>query len=166
MRLIHTSTFELVEFSPPYIPYYAILSHTWGKDEFVFSDRNQPHRRDSAGFKKISGCCALAASEGWQYLWVDTCCIDKSSSAELTESINSMYKWYEKSKICYVYLADFSIKAGQNSSNCKLADSGWFTRGWTLQELLAPTIVVFYDKNWIEIGSKSFLQAQISHIWY
>ena len=164
MRLINTSSFELLEFNPPKIPRYAILSHTWTDDEFVFSDRNNPDRYDSKGFKKISGCCTLAAAEGWQFLWVDTCCIDKSSSAELTEAINSMYKWYEKSEICYVYLEDFSLKAAQEDRGESFRYSRWFSRGWTLQELLAPQNVVFYDREWMEIGSKIFLKAKISSI--
>ncbi|KAL8786805.1 MAG: hypothetical protein Q9195_008063 [Heterodermia aff. obscurata] len=160
MRLINTSSFDILVFNPPNIPRYAILSHTWTDDEFVFSDINDLDRRDSKGFQKISGCCALAAAEGWQFLWVDTCCIDKSSSAELSEAINSMYKWYEKSEICYVYLEDFSLK----NRGEELEQSRWFSRGWTLQELLAPRSVVFYDQNWVEIGSKRFLKAKISSI--
>lgn len=164
MRLINTSSFELLEFNPPKIPRYAILSHTWTDDEFVFSDRSNPDRRDSKGFKKIAGCCALAAAEGWQFLWVDTCCIDKSSSAELTEAINSMYKWYERSEICYVYLEDFVLKAAREDHGESFRYSRWFSRGWTLQELLAPQNVVFYDRRWIEIGSKTFLKNKISSI--
>ena len=164
MRLINTSSFELLEFNPPKIPRYAILSHTWSDDEFVFSDRDNPDRRDSKGFQKISGCCALAAAEGWQFVWVDTCCIDKSSSAELTEAINSMYKWYERSEVCYVYLEDFLLEAAREDRGESFRESRWFSRGWTLQELLAPQNVVFYDRKWIEIGSKTFLQAKISSI--
>ena len=164
MRLIDTSSFEILEFNPPKIPRYAILSHTWTDDEFIFSDRNNPDRRDSNGFKKISGCCTLAAAEGWQFLWVDTCCIDKTSSAELTEAINSMYKWYEKSEVCYVYLEDFWLGTDLEYRGVRFRNSRWFSRGWTLQELLAPQNVVFYDREWIEIGSKTFLKAKISSI--
>lgn len=165
MRLIDTLNYQIIEFPPPKIPDYAILSHTWGQDEYLFTDRHNPSRRDSAGFRKIFRCCALAASHGYRYLWVDTCCIDKTSSAELTESINSMYKWYQKSEICYVYVADFAL---QSSSGSRLGESfrncRWFTRGWTLQELLAPKQVIFYDSNWLEIGSRKFLQNAISYI--
>ena len=164
MRLISTSSFEILEFNPPTIPRYAILSHTWTEDEFIFSDRDNPDRRESKGFKKISGCCALAAAEGWQFLWVDTCCIDKSSSAELTEAINSMYKWYEKSETCYVYLEDFLLESAREDRGESFRYSRWFSRGWTLQELLAPQNVVFYDCRWAEIGSKTFLRAKISNI--
>ena len=91
MRLLHTGTLELSDFNDEYRrPHYVILSHTWGEDEFVFSDFPKPDRRSSSGWRKIVKCCELAAADGWEYAWVDTCCIDKSSSAELTEAINSM----------------------------------------------------------------------------
>ncbi|KAL8671554.1 MAG: hypothetical protein Q9168_003939 [Polycauliona sp. 1 TL-2023] len=161
MRLINTATYEIQEFSPANIPPYAILSHTWGEDEYIFGDRNNPDRRKSAGFKKVSGCCALAASQGFSYVWIDTCCIDKTSSAELTESINSMYKWYQQSHICYAYLADIHRQASQ-IGKCKFHESRWFQRGWTLQELLAPDQLIFYDFDWIEIGSRSTLKTAVS----
>ncbi|KAL8692672.1 MAG: hypothetical protein Q9218_002345 [Villophora microphyllina] len=165
MRLIDTSTYELHEFNKPgHTPYYAILSHTWGDDEYLFSDQHDPNRRASAGFKKISGCCALAARKGYKYLWVDTCCIDKTSSAELTESINSMYRWYEQSHVCYVYLADFSLQKALDGRGMAFCYSRWFRRGWTLQELLAPRDVFFYDADWIEVGSKTFLIDRIKDI--
>ncbi|CAO1597600.1 hypothetical protein XANCAGTX0491_001407 [Xanthoria calcicola] len=164
MRLINTSTYEVREFNPGRIPPYAILSHTWGDDEYLFGDRNNPDRRESAGFKKIAGCCALAARHGYEYLWVDTCCIDKTSSAELTESINSMYRWYQESRICYVYLADFVLEKAKHKEGVKFRDCRWFRRGWTLQELLAPYYIVFYDAEWKEIGSKGVLQTHLSNI--
>lgn len=164
MRLINTSTYEVLEFNPGRIPPYAILSHTWGDDEYLFCDRHDLDRRESAGFRKIAGCCALAARQGYEYLWVDTCCIDKTSSAELTESINSMYRWYQDSHICYVYLADFVFEKAQHTNGVKFRDCRWFRRGWTLQELLAPKHVVFYDAEWKEIGSRSVLQTLLSNI--
>ena len=164
MRLINTRTYEIREISPGDKPTYAILSHTWGDDEYVFSDRDDPHRHHSAGFKKISRCCALAASQGYKYLWIDTCCIDKTSSAELTESINSMYRWYSEAGICYVYLSDFLLEQAQHGMRLKFHYSRWFTRGWTLQELLAPKSVIFYDADWHEIGSKTFLKDTLSQI--
>ena len=165
MRLIHTSTYEILEFNnPTAIPPYAILSHTWGDDEYLFGDRNNPDRRESAVFRKIARCCVLAARQGYGYLWVDTCCIDKTSSAELTESINSMYRWYQDSHICYVYLADFVLEKAKHKEGVEFRQSRWFRRGWTLQELLAPKHVVFYDAEWMEIGSKSVLQSLLTHI--
>jgi hypothetical protein len=86
---------------------YAILSHTWGDGEVTFQ-----HMQDLAtarlmpGFAKIESTCRIARSKGFNYCWVDTCCIDKTSSAELSEAINSMFRWYKQSKLCYVYLFD------------------------------------------------------------
>ena len=164
MRLIDTSTYEFLEINSGWRPPYAILSHTWGDNEYLFGDKDDPDRRESAGFKKIAGCCVLAARQGYEYLWVDTCCIDKTSSAELTESINSMYRWYQDSHICYVYLADFVFEKAQHTNGVKFRDCRWFRRGWTLQELLAPSHVVFYDAEWMEIGSKSVLQSLLTDI--
>lgn len=106
------------------------------------------------GYKKITNTCELALSDGLEYVWVDTCCIDKSSSAELTEAINSMYRWYQEAKICYVYLAD---KLGETP----LSDCRWFTRGWTLQELIAPATMSFFDKSWNSIGTKHDLMDRL-----
>ena len=119
----------------------------------------------SKGYQKIKDCCKLAASDGWQYVWIDTCCIDKTSSAELSEAINSMYRWYEEAQICYAYLADVN-SADRNDRLVmrRFERSRWFTRGWTLQELLAPGFVVFYDKAWVEIGTRSSLGKRISKI--
>lgn len=162
MRLLHTSTIELHEFSSDDIPKYAILSHTWGNDEFLFSDFRKEKSARPEGYHKVTRCCELAASEGWQYVWIDTCCIDKSSSSELNESINSMYRWYKNSAICYVYLSDFSLKCPSLSN--AFQESRWFRRGWTLQELLAPGNLVFFDEQWAKIGSKKFLEERLSQV--
>ena len=164
MRLVNTSTLRLEEFHSANVPHYAILSHTWGEDEFVFPDWSRSDRQYSAGYEKVKSCCALAASEGWRYVWIDTCCIDKSSSAELTESINSMWKWYANSRVCYVHLADFSLAPEKLGVSSAFEGSRWFTRGWTLQELLAPPTVIFYDRRWVEIGSRRFLKTALSKI--
>ena len=169
MRLLHTTTIKLSSFDDDdSIPPYAILSHTWGNAEISFQDLlNYPESKlkESKGYQKVRSCCALAAAEGHEYVWIDTCCIDKTSSVELTEAINSMYRWYQKAKICYSYLADVSIgDQGLRNPDVErmFQESRWFTRGWTLQELLAPEDMVFYDQNWRELGSKSSLIAQIS----
>ncbi|KAF2995853.1 hypothetical protein E8E13_003325 [Curvularia kusanoi] len=111
-----------------------------------------------AGFAKIVGCCDLARRDGYQWAWVDTCCIDKRSSSELSEAINSMYKWYWEAAICYAYLSDVSTKRDWKQ---EFEKSRWFTRGWTLQELLAPAIVEFYDEAWKSIGRKRRMAQQI-----
>lgn len=106
MRLIDTETRELREFSGDNIPKYAILSHTWEEGEVTFQDWTIAEREKKKGYFKINMACRQAQEHGWKYLWVDTNCIDKSSSAELSEAINSMFSWYQKASICYVYLAD------------------------------------------------------------
>ena len=148
------------EFNENNLPYYAILSHTWEEGEVSFQDLQKAESRGQAGFSKLSQCCRLAQSEGWEYVWIDTCCIDKTSSAELSEAINSMYRWYEEAQVCYVYLFDLSIYNDEYSIQV-FTDSKWFTRGWTLQELLAPRSVVFYDRNWIEFGSREGLVEKL-----
>ena len=138
------------------IPEYAILSHTWGNGEPSFQDMQRGIADPKAGFTKIKFTCAQAAGEDLSYARVDTVCIDKSSSAELSEAINSMYKWYQEAKICYAYLADVPGKAFEQSR--------WFTRGWTLQELIAPFVVVFYSSDWSRMTTKSDLRKKISTI--
>lgn len=161
MRLLHTSTLNLHEFFGDQIPSYAILSHTWGDEEVTLQDLEKEKSKSRAGYAKITGCCALALSNGWQWLWIDTCCIDKTSSAELSEAINSMYRWNRDSEVCYAYLTDCYLPMGK-LSDVDFCKSWWFTRGWTLQELLAPSTVIFYDRDWCEIGTRSSLTPQIS----
>lgn len=121
MRLINTATGLFEEFVGTNIPNYAILSHTWEGEEVSFKDMNDGTYRDKKGFRKIEMTCQLAAKEGLQYAWVDTCCIDKSSSAELTEAINSMYRWYQRAEVCYAFLLDLPEKAtlSVELSNCR-----------------------------------------------
>jgi hypothetical protein len=162
MRLIDTSTLTLHEFHGAAIPDYAILSHRWDSEEVSFLDLKSGKGRDMFGFGKIKGCCAQAASEGWRYVWIDSCCIDKSSSAELSEAINSMFRWYWDAQVCYAYLSDVLESDGDLSiAGSAFRKSKWFTRGWTLQELLASSTVVFYNEGWTEIGTKSSLYDAI-----
>ena len=166
MRLLETSKIELCDFNPDDIPEYAILSHTWSREEVTLQLLQTQEAHKLAGYEKIKNCCKLAASEGWQYVWIDTCCIDKTSSAELPEAINSMWRWYENSRMCYAYLSDVSNPQKDQRSDLAaiLGQSRWFTRGWTLQELLAPQKVTFYDQQWRFIGEKSLLGAELSDI--
>ncbi|KAI0842623.1 HET-domain-containing protein [Hypoxylon sp. FL0890] len=151
MRLLHVHTRELEEYSGEFTPPYAILSHTWCKHEVTFQDLSKPDHKSYQGYAKIDGCCQQAAKDGLDYVWIDTCCIDKSSSAELSEGINSMFQWYKNSAICYVYLSDVLANDDPFSTPSDFRQSRWFTRGWTLQELLAPMELVFFDTNWDEI---------------
>ncbi|KAI1145569.1 heterokaryon incompatibility protein-domain-containing protein [Nemania diffusa] len=113
------------------------------------------------GYKKAINCCLIARANGFDYVWIDTCCIDKTSSAELSEAINSMYRWYEEADICYAYLADVPPKAGTGDEYRR---SKWFTRGWTLQELIALSTVTFFNSEWQTVGDKLDLQQLISDI--
>ncbi|KAK3401528.1 heterokaryon incompatibility protein-domain-containing protein [Sordaria brevicollis] len=153
MRLIDTETLELHDFFELQAPAYAILSHTWEKDEITFQEMvtKSPSTMAKAGYKKIHNTCRLAQSRGQKWAWVDTCCIDKSSSAELTESINSMYRWYQKSEECYAYLVDFTPGSLPET---ELEQCRWFTRGFTLQELIAPKTVILFDREWNVVGEK------------
>jgi hypothetical protein len=103
---------------------------------------------------------------GFNYVWIDTCCIDKSSSAELQEAVNSMFKWYLHSSICLVYLEDVPTKRDESTDSeiekASIIKSRWFTRGWTLQELVAPGNIIFYSKYWENIGTRASLATLIS----
>lgn len=169
MRLINVDTMCFEEFYEDCTPPYAILSHTWDGDEEVsfeeMKDTMASSSSDSApakkGFTKIKETCRLAlmVQPRIHYAWVDTCCIDKSSSAELTESINSMFKWYASSTVCFVHLADLSpdVDFKQGIQQCK-----WITRGWTLQEVIAPARVRFYDAEWKFRGKKKDLYKELA----
>ena len=209
MRLLNTTTHKVKEFVGSNHPPYVILSHTWEDEEVSLKDIENETAKSKKGFAKIAGCCRKAAEDGFEWVWIDTCCIDKTSSAELSEAINSMYHWYQSSTICYAYLQDVSTRLiesdgakmryrrihatydkfrSDNQSHTEhmkrwldaeiessLTVSGsnkvavdsfgncrWFTRGWTLQELLAPNIVEFYTEEWREIGTKESLAPQLS----
>ncbi|KAF7536145.1 hypothetical protein G7054_g4779 [Neopestalotiopsis clavispora] len=148
-------------------PPYAILSHTWDPQggEVTFSDIITGQGKLKPGYRKLRSCGRRAARDGIRFFWVDTCCIDKSSSAELTEAINSMFRWYQEAARCYAYLGDVpSIGLIQNVVlwEQRFRESRWFTRGWTLQELLAPRFVEFYSSGWMKIGDKASLERLIS----
>ncbi|KAK3688737.1 heterokaryon incompatibility protein-domain-containing protein [Podospora appendiculata] len=171
MWLINTRTYALENIH--HVPQYAILSHTWDDGEVSFNDMKTPVvAMCRPGWAKIAGTCRLAAERGLAYAWVDTCCIDKSSSAELTEAINSMFKWYQRSTVCYVYLSDLRVptsampesKAYTEALHNSLGYCRWFTRGWTLQELLAPGLVDFFDADWVSVGTTVSLLHQLAHI--
>ena len=164
MHLQKLSNLRLQDFKPNEIPVYAILSHTWREHEVSFADMNKGGAKGMVEYDKIQHSCQQPVAQECGYIWIDTCCIDKSSSAELSEAINSMYLWYEKAKICYAYLADVPATSGTEEQNAAFAKSEWFKRGWTLQELLAPSNLVFLSSEWIEIGTKKTLSEEIAAI--
>ena len=136
------------------IPPYAILSHTWGNEEVTFEDLTNGTGKEKNGYDKIRFCMQQAARDGLEYSWVDTCCIKKTDTTELQHAINSMFRWYKDAAVCYVFLSDVSVaKRKADSESCPSSwepafrFSRWFTRGWTLQELLAPQKVNFFSRE-------------------
>ncbi|CAG9988621.1 unnamed protein product [Clonostachys byssicola] len=160
LRIRSTGAIVLEYFDDSSVPPYAILSHTWGPDDEEVNFRDIQKRRGQSkdGYRKLEFCGQQAASDGLRYFWVDTCCIDKSSSEELGTAIRSMYRWYTESNQCYVYLADVEGRdsRGKRHKNWEYAfrNSRWFTRGWTLQELIAPDSVTFFFSDGVRLGSK------------
>ncbi|TGJ85998.1 hypothetical protein E0Z10_g2760 [Xylaria hypoxylon] len=152
------------------IPPYAILSHTWGTEdeEVTFRDIVEGTGDHKDGYRKIQFCAKQAASHGLQYFWVDSCCIDKSNSTELSQAINSMFRWYHNAVICYVYLSDVSTGGYQSNAEflweSTFRKSRWFTRGWTLQELIAPSSVEFFSVEGQRLGDKGSLERQLHEI--
>jgi hypothetical protein len=152
-------TFEDVNLPP-----YAILSHTWHSDnsqEVSLQDLLAGRAKDMLGYDKIRFCEQQSAADGLDYMWIDTCCIDKSSSAELTEALNSMFRWYQQSTKCYVYLTDVP---DSTPNERMLRGSRWFRRGWTLQELIAPTVVHFFASDKSHLGDRASLEMIIHEV--
>ncbi|KAB5517437.1 heterokaryon incompatibility protein-domain-containing protein [Coniochaeta sp. 2T2.1] len=162
MRLLNVRILKLEEYFDASIPRYAILSHTWGAQEVLYSHVQQDGYKAGTS-AKVDGCIAQAIKDGLDYVWIDTCCIDKSSSAELSEAINSMFAWYRGCVVSYAYLVDvpddveeWDVDNDEDGPdiNSAFAKSRWFTRGWTLQELIAPDNVIFFSVGWVPIGRK------------
>ncbi|KAF1958418.1 WD40 repeat-like protein [Byssothecium circinans] len=176
MRLVQrsdTGDFVLTQIDDDSIPPpYAILSHTWGADaeEVTFDDLTNNTGKDKPGYEKIWFCAEQAARDGLEYFWIDTCCINKKNNAELSHAINSMFRWYRKATRCYAYLPDVSTTSFISNRRKKLTTqwelafrkSRWFTRGWTLQELLAPASVEFFSLEGKQLGDKTLQGAPLS----
>ena len=171
MWLLSTDHAELRYFQTPAdVPGgYAILSHVWQDCEQTFQDvkslaKSRSSREDQQVVlrdyvsPKIRNCCLLAEARGFKWVWIDTCCIDKTSSADLSEAINSMYTWYAQAAVCYAYLHDVPGSLSDSTTaapGSAFRRSKWFTRGWTLQELLAPRCVIFLAQDWTSLGTKA-----------
>lgn len=177
MRLLDTTTFQLVSNSPSVFQQegYAILLHRWIGSEITFEQLGGhidqlraagTRPLESPQQEKIRGACQTARAKGIRWVWIDTCCIDKSSTSELSESLNSMFRWYRDAKLCITYLSDVVRKgAGREDFANEVGHPAvWFSRGWTLQELLAPRHLEFFDKNWDPIGDRAELAEQIEKI--
>jgi hypothetical protein len=150
---------------------YAILSHTWGddNDEVHFDDLNTGSWKNKPGYAKIRFCGERAKKDKLEYFWVDTCCINKANNTEYSEAINSMFRWYREAAQCYVYLSDVSVHNADTNETMQtwttdFRKSRWFRRGWTLQELLAPTSVEFFSQEEESLGSRSILDQLINEI--
>ena len=164
MRVLRVKDLKFVDVPDVTKIKYAILSHVWDKEEIELQDvyrcsHDKPltvPKKEEAIFK-FEGCRRQAREDDIPYFWIDTCCIDKPNHSELNEAINSMYYWYKHAKVCYAYLSDVP-KDG------KISESKWFKRGWTLQELIAPTNVVFFDQKWGTMGSRANMVADLSRI--
>ncbi|MCJ1253722.1 hypothetical protein MMC24_001534 [Lignoscripta atroalba] len=161
MRLLNTTSYELDpgEKSADSTK-YAILSHRWEGAEVDFQTAKngglQDPTKNTPSHTKLRSACDKAKEKGCEWLWADTCCIDKNDPRVVTESINSMFEWYSKAKVCFAYLKDVS-DSGPDLRKQDGQFSGWFGRGWTLQELLAPTAMEFYNKNWGSLGTRGDL---------
>ena len=193
MWLLSTDRAELHYFSDPEsVPGgYAILSHVWDEEEMSFQDiqvlrkqcASRGLKRPTRLFKiglgsaktprdlasdKIRLSCIVAESHGYRWIWNDTCCINKESSSELSEAINSMYRYYSLAEVCYAYLGDVSQDVGgmysQVWQGSGFMESRWHTRGWTLQELIAPTFLIFLSREWQVLGTKANLADTLEQI--
>ncbi|PVH84096.1 HET-domain-containing protein, partial [Cadophora sp. DSE1049] len=181
MRLLNTSNYILRDFTSSDIPKYAILSHRWEGQELTFQELQainlgldqSPQISDerghmATGWSKIKGACTQAWKDGYEWIWIDSCCIDKTSSAELSEAINSMFIWYKNAEVCYAYLSDVHFDYTEylldnvDWSPDDFRSSKWFTRGWTLQELLAPRYLRFFSHRWADLGDRATLWPLVS----
>ncbi|KAH3906245.1 hypothetical protein HBI56_194120 [Parastagonospora nodorum] len=184
MRLINAATLQLERFDDDTrIPPYAILSHTWAAEEVTLQHFEDAYTGDETtgtrirlmlGYAKILKACYQTLQDSYAYVWVDTCCIDKTSSAELSEAINSMFRWYENAQVCYAYLEDIEAHATEDPNiyqseasavfDTPLKTAKWFTRGWTLQEMIASTQLKFYSSDWTFLGTKETLLEELTNI--
>ena len=188
MRLLDTYTGLFRWFNNSSDASYAILSHVWDRDEMTLQELSRIHQEISdVDLKanpnaildrlppKIKNFCKYAREQGYAFGWADTCCIDKTNSAELSEAINSMYAWYQQASVCYAYLVDVDDHGylplspnlhhhTQFQGYQQLMQSRWFQRGWTLQELIAPRVVLFLSRGWGLLGTKAGLGDVITEI--
>lgn len=165
MHLINTETLQLETFTSENDTKYIILSHRWQEDEVLYEDMTDLSSCTKLGVNKLKAFCKLAREKGYDHAWVDTCCIDKKSSAELAEAINSMYRYYECTEMCVAYLCDVECYAVDDPEFGKsFRSSVWFTRCWTLQELIAPRVLEFYSSSWGFMSNKLDLLELISDI--
>jgi len=172
LKRLPDGDFKLISFNDDDLPLYTILSHTWTEgQESTYNELVAGTGKDKTGYAKIRFCSERAAADSLEYFWVDTCCIDKSTSDELSTAINSMFRWYQRASKCYVYLSDVFVPEEVTDAEAfritweeAFRRSRWFTRGWTLQELLAPASVEFFSKEGKRLGSRISLEQEIHEI--
>lgn len=146
---------------------YAMLSHCWDYEDGEVSslDMTWGTHKQKQGYAKLESACRLAASHGYKYIWIDTCCLNREDPGEMSEAINAMFDWYKNASVCYVYLADVEAVLSPHNYHTftdALSRARWFTRGWTLLELVAPDNVQFVNRTWRACGSKIDLASSIS----
>lgn len=174
MIVLSTDRAELHYFpTPDAVPGgYAILSHVWDESEETFLDletiakvckENSTNPRDHVS-QKIRECCILAEKHGYSWIWDDTCCIDKRSSTDLSEAINSMFRYYSLSQVCYAYLGDVPSDDDPHTRSSAFRKSRWHERGWTLQELIAPHFLIFVSKDWRVLDGRAELADVLEEI--
>ncbi|RPD61804.1 HET-domain-containing protein, partial [Lentinus tigrinus ALCF2SS1-6] len=168
MRLLDTWTGQFHEVENHFEVTYVILSHTWtAAGEQSFQDvRSLTNSvlEDERLSAKIRSACRIAREHGYRYLWLDSCCIDKTSSAELSEAINCMYAWYRDAAVCYAFLSDVPDGDAPRDAYSQFRQSRWFRRGWTLQELIAPRDVIFLSSGWQVLGTKIGLDTVVEEV--
>lgn len=164
--------YKLESFRRSDAPSYAVLSRTWSEDpsdEISFQDIQIGNITNRKAFFKLHFCGTQALQDGLVYFWIDTCCIDKSNEIEEKSTVSLMWQIYEAAAICYTLLSDVSADTttdGLRSGGWEetMCTSRWFTRGWTLQELLAPQVVEFYSLEGLNLGDKSTLKEHIHRV--
>jgi hypothetical protein len=171
MRLLYFDALDrliLTDFHGKTIPPYAILSHRWSDSEILIEHvSNETYKKREEGYRKLEFCAKQAAQDDLQYFWIDTCCIDRWNKSERSEAINSMFQWYKNATRCYVFLPDVLVSTASESVQrsdweASFRASAWFTRGWTLQELIAPVSVEFFSCEGHGLGDKASLD-QLLH---
>lgn len=152
MRLLRVDSLKFFDFHDDATPPYAIASHRWQEEEVTFQEVRDEYNQTKKGYRKVRDFAKYVRDHvhGVQWLWIDTCCINKDSAAELSEAINLMFKWYRNAQVCLAWLPDVDVVGDEHD----FKKSEWFERGWTLQELLAPRTVVFFTRTWQVIGNK------------
>lgn len=155
MRLLNVYDFKFEHFFEPDIPPYIIASHRWTDEEISLKDFQKSRNADYKGYQKVKGFCRFVRTRlpTIKWLWIDTVCIDQRWSAEVSEAINSMFVWYRQAVWCVAYLAD-TFSWDIDNGYRRVEHSGWFERGWTLQELVAPKAVMFFSSDWDILGYK------------